>query len=218
MPDQNTPEVPPAPRPPEDQPSARPPDLAPAAPAPPLTPAPAGPPIIPSLGEEFDRARWTIPPGRILAIAIAIVAVALAVVAFLNRAKPVGAGSIDQVSAAELGDKASVLVAVNVTVRNLTEKSLFIHEVTSTLTTADGKSLSDDAASPVDFPRYFQAYPELGQHAAAPLQVESKIVPGGELKGSVVVSFAVSLADFNRRKSLSVTIVPYDRRPIVLTK
>jgi hypothetical protein len=190
----------------------------PAAPAAPVTPAPGGPPLIPSLAEEFDRAKWTIPPGKILAIAIAIVAVALALVAFLNRATPVGTGSIDNVAAVEMADKSSVLVALNVTVRNATEKPLFIHEIKSTVTSADGKTHSDDAASPVDFPRYFQAFPALGEHAIAPLQVESKIVPGAEIKGTVVVSFPLSQADFNQRKSLSVTVTPYDRRPVVLTQ
>jgi hypothetical protein len=180
--------------------------------------APAGPPIVPSFGEEFDRAKWTIPPGKILGIAIAIVAVALALVAFLNRARPVGVGSIDNVTVAELGDKASVLVAINVTVRNVSEKPLYIHEIQSTLTTAEGKKLSDGAASPVDFARYFQAYPALGQAAIAPLQVEAKIPPGGETKGTVVVNFAVTQADFDKRKSISVIVSPYDRRPIVLAK
>lgn len=218
MPDPNTPELPPVTPAEGDHSVPHAADAASVPPPVPVTPAPGGPPVFPSLGEEFDRAKWTIPPGRILGIAVAIVAVALAVVAFLNRARPVGVGSIDHVSAAELGDKASVLVAINVTVRNVSEKPLFIHEIKSTLVTADGKSLSDDAASPVDFPRYFQAYPAVGQNAIAPLQVESKIPPGAEMKGTVVVSFPVSQADFDRRKSLSVVVSPYDRRDVVLTK
>jgi hypothetical protein len=215
LPDPNPSETPPSESPGSATPDAEAPKTAADAP---VTPAPAGPPIIPSLGEEFDRAKWTIPPGKILAIAIVIVAVALAVVSFLNRARPVGTGSIDHVASAELGDKASVLVAINVTLRNVTEKPLFIHEIKSTVVTADGKTLSDDAASPVDFPRYFQAYPALAQNAIAPLQVESKIMPGGEIKGTVVVSFPVSEADFEKRKSISVSVSPYDRRPVVLTK
>src|SRR5689334_2072918 len=127
----------------------------------PVSPPPGGPAIGPTFGEEFDRAKWTIPPGKILGIAIAIVAVALA------------------------------LVAINLTLRNVSEKPLYIHEIKATLTAADGKSLSDGAASPVDFARYFEAYPTLGHTAIAPLQVESKILPGGELKGTVVVSFPV---------------------------
>ncbi len=184
----------------------------------PLAPQPGGPPIVPAFGEEFDRAKWTLPPVKIVGIAIAIVAVALAVVAFLNRARPVGVGSIDKVAAAELGDKASVLVAINITLRNVTEKPLYIHEMNATVSTAQGKSLSDSAASPVDFARYFQAYPALGQSAIAPLQVETKIAPGAEVRGTLVVSFPVSAAEFDQRKSLRVTIRPYDRPPVVLTQ
>jgi hypothetical protein len=46
---------------------------------------------------------------------------------------------------------------------------------------------------------------------------EMKIVPGGEQKGTIIVSFPVNEDTFNKRKSLSVTVEPYDQRPLVIS-
>ncbi|HZM12167.1 MAG TPA: hypothetical protein VFC15_18300, partial [Candidatus Limnocylindrales bacterium] len=67
-----------------------------------------------------------------------------------------------------------------------------------------------------DYDRYFTAYPELRQHSTQPLTVETKIMPGAEQKGTVLVSFPVTEQEFNARKDLNVTIVPYDQNSIVL--
>jgi hypothetical protein len=48
---------------------------------------------------------------------------------------------------------------------------------------------------------------------------ETKIRPGNETHGTVIVSFPVNQDDFNKRQSLSVEIQPYDQPlPVVLTK
>ena len=171
---------------------------------------------IPTLGEEFDRAKWTLPPAQIVAIAIVGVAIVVAIVMYVARYKPVSAGSLDDAAAVELADHNSVLVAINVTVRNIGEKPLWVHQVTAGVDTDKGK-FTDDAASAIDFDRYYQAYPTLKQHALPALMPEMKIMPGGELKGTVIVSFPVNQDTFNKRKSLSVTVEPYDQRALVLS-
>jgi len=178
--------------------------------------APPQPYDIPTLGEEFDRPKWTLPPVQVVVIALAGVAIVVAIVMYLARYKPVSAGSLDYVTSVELSDHNSVMAVINVTVRNISQKSLWIHEVTAGVDTDKGK-FSDDAASAVDFDRYFQAYPALKEHALPALMPEMKIAPGGELKGTVIVSFPVNEDTFNKRKSLSVTVLPYDQRPLVLT-
>jgi hypothetical protein len=182
----------------------------------PRPPAPPQPYDIPTLGEEFDRPKWTLPPAQILAIAIVGVAVVVAIVMYLARYKPVSAGSLDDVASVELADHNSVLVAINVTVRNIGQKPLWVHEVTAGVDTDKGK-FNDTAASAIDFDRYYQAYPTLKQHALPALMPEMKIAPGGELKGTVIVSFPVNEDTFNKRKSLSVSVEPYDQRALVLT-
>jgi hypothetical protein len=75
------------------------------------------------------------------------------------------------------------------------------------------------AASAIDYDRYFQAFPSLKEHALAAIPPETKIPIGGQTQGTVVVSFPVTQDGFDKRKSLSVAIQPYDQPlPIVLTK
>ena len=83
----------------------------------------------------------------------------------------------------------------------------------------DSGELSDEAASAMDFARYFQAFPALKEHALAALPPETKIPPGGQAQGTIVVSFPVTQDGFDKRKSFSVVIQPYDQPlPLVLTK
>jgi len=50
------------------------------------------------------------------------------------------------------------------------------------------------------------------------LTTETKINPGSKVTGTVVVSFPVTAEAFASRKSLTVTIAPYNEVPLVLTK
>jgi hypothetical protein len=68
----------------------------------------------------------------------------------------------------------------------------------------------------VDFSRYLQAFPDLQMYATEPLKVETKIPPGGEAQGSVLVAFPITKEQWYARKGLNVTILPYDQKAIVL--
>jgi len=188
-------------------------------PVPPAPPPPAEPVTEFNIGDEFGTAKRNLPPAGILLICIAAVAVIVGIFAFKERAKPQGAGSIDFVTAAEVPGQNLVLSAVTVRLHNAGEKSLWIHTLKARLTTADGKTFDDEAASGVDLDRYAQSFPVLKENAQAPLLPETKIAPGGELKGTIVVSFPVTKQAFDGRKSLTVTIQPYDQPlPVILTK
>jgi len=176
----------------------------------------AGPGI--NIGEEFGTAKKNLPPAKIVAIALGAAAVVLGVLAFFQRATPQGGGSIDNIAAIEIPDQNAVLVAINITVRNSGQKALWIHDIKAKLKTDSGE-LTDEAASAVDFDRYFQAFPTLKEHAIAALPPETKIPPGGQAQGTIVVSFPVKQDAFDKRKSLSIVIQPYDQPlPLVLTK
>jgi hypothetical protein len=171
-----------------------------------------------NIGEEFGTAKRNLPPAKVVGIVLAVAVVLLAIFAFLDRAKPQGDGSIDNIAVAEVPDQNSVLVAVNVTVHNSGEKSLWIHDIKAKIQTDNGE-LTDEAASPVDFDRYFQAFPVLKEHTLAAIPPETKIPPGGQAQGTIVVSFPVTKDGFDKRKSLSVVIQPYDQPlPLTLTK
>lgn len=191
----------------------------PASPAPPEQDARPQPPIPFDIGEEFGTAKRNLPPARIVAIVLAVTAVIVAIFAFVQRAKPQGGGSIDNISAVEIPDQNAVLVAVNVTIRNSAQRPLWIHTIKATLKTDSGE-FSDDAASSSDFARYFQAFPALKEHALSTALVpEQKLGPGAQAQGTVVVRFPVTQDGFDKRKSLSVVIQPYDQAvPVVLTK
>ncbi len=168
------------------------------------------------LTEEFDRAKWTLPPLGIVAIALGIVAVVLIALSWFDRAKPVASGSINDVGAVQVADN-SVLVAIQFTMYNTTEKPIWIKDLGARIQTDQGE-FSDTAASASDFNRYFQGFPDLKIHAGEPMLVETKIPPGGRQTGTIIVSFPISKEAFDRRHSLSVVVTPYDQRNVVLTK
>jgi hypothetical protein len=171
-----------------------------------------------NIGEEFGTAKRNLPPARIVGLVLAIAAIAVGITAFLDRAKPQGGGSVDNIAAVEIPNQSSVLVAVNITVHNSGEKALWIHDIKATIKTSNGE-FTDEAASPSDFGRYFEAFPRLKEHALAAIPPETKIPPGGRAEGTIVVSFPVTQDGFDKRESLRVVIQPYDQPlPLVLAK
>ena len=172
-----------------------------------------------NIGDEFGTAKRNLPPARIVLIGVAIIIVVAAMVSFVQRAKPQGAGAIDNFAVADIPNQNAVLVAMNVTIRNTGKKPLWIHTIQGTLKTESGEELTDVPVSPMDYDRYFQFAPVLKEHAQPALLPETKILEGQEAHGMVLVSFNVNKEGFDKRKSLGVVIQPYDQpRPIVLTK
>jgi hypothetical protein len=188
-------------------------------PPPAQPPAPAEPVTEFNIGDEFGTAKRNLPPAGIVLICIAAVAVIVGIFAFKQRAKPQGAGSIDFVTAVEVPGQNLILSAVTIPLHNSGNRPLWIRTLKARLTTADGKTFDDEAASGVDLDRYAQSFPVLKENAQAALLPETKIMAEDERKGTVVVSFPVTKQAFDERKSLTVTIQPYDQPlPVVLTK
>lgn len=178
-------------------------------------PAQRGPTI--NIADEFGTAKRNLPPAGIVAICIAVVAIIVGIIAFTERPKPQGAGSIDFATAAEVPGQNMVLAAVTVTLRNTTDKPLWIHTIKANLTTADGQSFEDKAAPVVDLDRYFTAFPALKESVEPPLAPETKLLPGASQKGTIVVGFKITKEAFVQRKALTVSVQPYDQvLPVVL--
>lgn len=184
-----------------------------------ITPAPTaqrGPTI--RIGEEFGTAKRNLPPIRVVGLTILGVVVVAAIFSFFQRAKPHGGGSLESIVAAQIPNQTAVLVALTFTLRNAPDKPLWVHDIQGRLKTASGES-GAEAVSAVDFDRYFQAFPALKENAQPALSPEDKLQPSQEVRRTVVVSFPVTLDDFNRRQAVSVVIQPYDQPlPIVLSK
>jgi hypothetical protein len=176
----------------------------------------SGPTI--NIADEFGTAKRNLPPVKILLITTAVILVIVGIASFFQRAKPQGAGSLDNVSAVDLPGQTSVLVALTFTLHNSGEKPLWVHNIEGKIITSGGES-SGDAVSAVDFDRYYQAFPALKANTQAALSPEDKLVPGQEIKRTVMVSFPVTLDVFNQRTSVSVIVHPYDQPvPVILTK
>jgi hypothetical protein len=185
-------------------------------PAPEATPP--EPPAEFNIGEEFGTAKRNLPPARIVLAAIAIIAIAVALFAYLQRPKPQGAGSINFVTAVEVPGQHIVLSAITLTLRNSTDRSLWIRSLKAQLTTAEAHTYEDEAASAVDFDRYYQTFPPLKESSEPALSPEAKLPPGTEKKGTIIVSFPITKEAFDQRKSLTVSIQPYDQPVPILLK
>ena len=165
--------------------------------------------------EEFDSPRRTLPPVLTLALALVVVAVFIVGIAYVFRSKPVAQGQIDNVFISQSKGQPNSMLVIQVSLRAIGDKPLYIKAITAELKT-QSDSYSDEAASASDYDRYFQAYPDLKEHAMKALAVETKIPPGAQESGSVVVTFPIDKGEFDTRKSLTVTVEPYDQKPIVL--
>src|ERR1035441_418926 len=118
--------------------------------------------------EEFDSPKRSLPPAVPVVIALVIVGIVVAVIAFLERSKPVAQGGIDAVYASQPANMTNTMVVLQITVSNVGDKALYIKSITANLKTDQGDQ-SDDAASPSDYDRYFAAYPDLRQHSPPPV-------------------------------------------------
>lgn len=170
-----------------------------------------------NIGEEYGTARKNLPPAGIVAICIAVVVVIAAAYSLTHRAHALSSGSIDDVTPVSVPGQDMVMIAINVTVQNNSDKPSWIHTIQASLD-AGANKFTDDAAPAVDAQRYFQAFPDLKQHAIPFLTTETRLDPGSKTSGTIVVSFPVTGDVLAARKSLTVTISPYDELPVVITK
>ena len=164
--------------------------------------------------EEFDRAKWTLPPIVPVLIALAAVAIVVAIVAFSNRATPVLGGEITKLVSVD--QDGNTMIAVQVKLNNEIGKQLWVRNIDSELETADGKKYPDHAAPSYEIARYVQAFPALQEAQAEPLKEELKIPARTAYTGMLVFAYPVSKKDFDARKELTVRIQLYDQPTLVL--
>ena len=166
--------------------------------------------------EEFDSAKWTLPPVIPIVVALVIVAVVVAFVVFANRATDPANGAITKVIVAP--QEGNVLVAVHMKINSTSEKPLYIRRITSELQTSDGKSYTDSAAPAVDVDRYLQAFPQLAEGKVDALKEELKIPSRASQNGMTVFSYPVDKPAFDGRKSLIVRVHFYDQAMVLVLK
>ena len=171
-----------------------------------------------NIGEEFGTAKKNLPPVKIVLIAVGAVLVVVLIASFVKRAQPQGKGSLDNIAAEQIPGQDSTMAALTFTLRNTSEKILYVRTLQGQIKTASGEQTAD-AVSAIDFDRYYQYFPSLKIGAQPALSPEAKVQPGQSVTGTIMVAFPVKLDDFNKRQSTSVVIWPYDQQlPIVLTR
>src|SRR5262252_3743547 len=119
-------------------------------------PSPSSPPDAGHIHmtEEFDSAKWSLPP--VVPVAGALLAVVLVVgaVAYNLRPKPIAETVITNLAASD--QKGSTLVAVRVQITSKSEKQLWIRDIRSELETADGKKYPSHAVASSEAARYLK--------------------------------------------------------------
>ena len=164
--------------------------------------------------EEFDRAKWTLPPMAPVLIAAAVIAVIVVIVGYSNRPQPVLSGAITKVASAD--QQGNTMVAVQVKLNNVIDKQLWIRNIEAELETADGKKITDHIAPSGEVERYMAAFPPLQEAKADPLREELKIPAKTSYTGFAVFAYPVDTKAFAARKELTVRIQMYDQPTLVL--
>lgn len=162
---------------------------------------------------ELDDRKHTLPSAAPVVISILVLAVVVGIFAFLFRSKPVATGRIDEAYAVDVTSQHTVLATVQVTLRNVSDKTITLNNINLTLHTGQD-SYSDDSASVVDHERYFSAFPDLRAHSIEGIARGTKIPPGAQITGSVIVGFPVTKDRFDSRTGITASVRFDDKNPI----
>jgi hypothetical protein len=159
-------------------------------------------------------------------VLIALILSALAVVAWVSfeRKTPVATGDIAHISIYPVQAKITggaagtpgmqgqdevvnqLLVFAHIRLHNPNKAPISIVDDWAVVTLSDGETRRSTAASQADFDKVFQAYPQLAPVHMDPLRRDLQIQPGQSADGLVVFSYPLSREDWDKRKSMQVTI------------
>src|SRR5579871_4207818 len=112
-------------------------------PKPPAEKQPAPVPQAPGY-DEFGTAKRNLPPAAPVAIALAIVGIVVAVIAYTQRAKPAAQGHIDGVWFSQPANMSSPMLLLEVTLQNTSDKVFYIKSIQAGIKTEQGEQ-SDEA-------------------------------------------------------------------------
>src|SRR5580704_3938827 len=105
--------------------------------------------------EEMDSAKRTLPAIVPIAIALVVVLIVVGIILYAFRPKPIAQGGIDAVYFSQPENMTSPMMLIQVTLRNVGDKTLCLKSITANLKT--DQEASDEAASPTDYDRYLMA-------------------------------------------------------------
>ena len=109
-----------------------------------------------------------------------------------------------------------VLLFAHLKVQSLGKQPITIHDIEANATLPDGIH-SANAASPFDYERLFQFMPDLNPLHGKSLPLETTLSPGQAIEGDVIMSFRMTQAEWDSRKSLDFTVaIPYQETVKIL--
>jgi hypothetical protein len=116
-------------------------------------------------------------------------------------------------------DQAEDFLYVLTTVRidNHLKVPLFINDITGTFTAQDDTGTETSAIEKNDLANMFVTFPALKPLASDPLLRESSIQPASHAEGMVLLALPITEADWNQRKSATVTITFYQQGTLTVT-
>ena len=109
-----------------------------------------------------------------------------------------------------------LLVFAHVRLNNPNNAPITVVDDWAVVTMPDGTTQRSIGASGVDFDKVFQAYPQLAPLRMDPLRRDAQIQPGQSLDGLVVFSYPLSREEWEKRKSMQVTITFNGAKDITL--
>jgi hypothetical protein len=95
-----------------------------------------------------------------------------------------------------------VLVFTRVRLHNQSKQPLFLHQIATNVTLADGTVDTSFATTASQYERIFLAYPNLAQWHSLPLSTELSLEPGQTAEGTFVSSFRMAKEQWDARKAL----------------
>lgn len=181
-------------------------------------------------GEDVTRGSSHILVATAAAAVVLVIAIAIFVMAI--QKPPVAAGTITGVYTHAVhslntapdtnGDATSgtpydqVLVMASLTLRNQSDKPIILRDMVTNVTLPDGPH-SSMAATPGDYDRVFQAYPELAGLKTHTFTRDTMLQPGETIDGMLVSAFHVNDQTWAAHQDLNVTLRLQSHPDVVLT-
>ena len=98
-----------------------------------------------------------------------------------------------------------VLVFTRVQLHNQSKGPVFLHQIMTNVTLADGTVDTSFATTASQYERIFLAYPDLRQWHSTPLSTERTLEAGQTAEGTFVSSFRMTKEQWDARKALDFT-------------
>jgi hypothetical protein len=107
-------------------------------------------------------------------------------------------------------------ILATVRIDNRLRVPLTLDDITGAITAPDGAETTTSAIQKNDLPNLYVVFTALVPLASAPLLRESIIQPAGRAEGMVLLHYPIAQAEWDQRKSASITLDFYHQDPITV--